>query len=340
MSYPNVFIIAEVGQAHNGEIEVVHDYIDASAKTGIDAIKFQTHIAEAESSVYEPFRVKMHGGDKTRYDYWKRMEFVQEEWLEIKNHCLQVGLEFMSSPFSNAAVDLLEKIGIDKYKIASGEVTNLLILEKIAKTNKEIILSSGMSSFKELDKTVNFLKSFGNKLSILQCTTKYPTQPEDIGLNILGELKERYDIPVGLSDHSGTIFPSLAAATLGARIIEVHITLDQTKNSDNPDASASLTIEELSQMVEGVRFIEKAMHKRGVKDINNKVLELKNIFEKSLAINKDLKEGHILTFDDLEGKKPANKGMSAGNFKKVIGTKLKISKKKYAFLNEEDLVLG
>ena len=150
------YIIAEIAQAHHGSIKLAHDYIDAMAKTGVDAIKFQTHIAEAESSIHEPFRIKFSTQDKTRFDYWKRMEFTLAQWKELKNHCNEVGLEFLSSPFSNAAVDLLEEVGVSRYKIGSGEVTNLLLLEKIAKTTKPVILSSGMSSFKELDNAVTF----------------------------------------------------------------------------------------------------------------------------------------------------------------------------------------
>ena len=133
-----VFIIAEIGQAHEGSLGILHSYIDALEDTGVDAIKFQTHIAEAESSEYEPFRVKFSYEDATRYEYWKRMEFTLEQWKGIKKHCDEVGLEFISSPFSNMAVDWLEELGVQKYKIGSGEVNNYLMLEKIAKTGKDI----------------------------------------------------------------------------------------------------------------------------------------------------------------------------------------------------------
>ena len=143
------FLIAEIGQAHDGSLGILHSYIDAVATTGVDAIKFQTHIAEAESSAAEPFRVNFSYEDATRYDYWHRMSFTKAQWIEIKKHCEEVGLEFMSSPFSQSAVDLLEEIDVKRYKIGSGEVNNFLMLEKIAKTGKPIILSSGMSSFVE-----------------------------------------------------------------------------------------------------------------------------------------------------------------------------------------------
>jgi N-acetylneuraminate synthase len=333
-----IFIIAEIGQAHEGSLGILHSYIDALSDTGINAIKFQTHIAQAESSKYEPFRVKFSYEDDTRYDYWKRMEFTLNQWKEIKKHCDEVGLEFMSSPFSNMAVDWLEEIEVKRYKIGSGEVSNFLMLEKIAKTKKDIILSSGMSSFSELDDTISFLKSFGynkDNLSVLQCTTKYPTQAEDIGLNILEELKERYNLKVGLSDHSATIYPSLSAVSLGAEIIEFHAVFD--KNMFGPDSKSSLTIKEIKQLVDGVRFIETSLNNKIDKTDNSKFKELKNIFEKSLAVNKDMKVGDIITFNDLEAKKPFGYGISAKEYKKIIGKKLTKDLNKWDFLTKEDI---
>ena len=161
-------IIAEIGQAHEGSLGIAHSYIDAMAQAGVNAIKFQTHIAEAESSEFEPFRVKFSYEDDSRFDYWKRMEFSEDQWIGLKKHCEDKGMEFLSSPFSCAAVDLLENIGVKRYKIGSGEVNNLLLVKKIINTGKPIILSSGMSSFAELDRTVNFIKQHSNDLSILQ----------------------------------------------------------------------------------------------------------------------------------------------------------------------------
>lgn len=329
------YIIAEIGQAHDGSLGILHSYIDALADTGIDAIKFQTHIAEAESSNFEPFRVKFSYEDATRYDYWKRMEFTQEQWKGIKDHCDEVGLEFISSPFSNFSVDLLESIGVKKYKIGSGEVNNFLMLEKIARTGKDIILSSGMSSFIELDETIEFLKSYENKISLLQCTTKYPTLPEDIGLNIINELKKRYNIPIGLSDHSSTIYPSIAAVTLGAEIIEVHAVFD--KQMFGPDSKSSLTIKEIKDLVKGIRFIEASLANQIDKSNNSQFESLKKIFEKSLSVNKDMEAGQIINFEDLEAKKPFGYGLPAKEYKKVIGKKLNKDLRQWDFLKEEDL---
>jgi len=330
-----VYIIAEIGQAHEGSLGILHSYIDALANIGIDAIKFQTHIAEAESSNFEPFRVKFSYEDDTRYDYWKRMEFTLEQWKEIKNHCDDVGLEFLSSPFSNMSVDWLEEIGVEKYKIGSGEVTNFLMLEKIAKTGKEIILSSGMSSFSELDETMKFLKPFGNKITILQCTTKYPTEAQDIGLNVINELKQRYNVRVGLSDHSGTIYPSFSAVSLGAEVLEFHAVFD--KSMFGPDSRSSLTINEIRQLVQGVRFMEISLNTNIDKNDNSKFQELKNIFEKSLAVNKNMQKGDILTFDDLEAKKPFGYGVSAKEYQSILGKRLNRSLKKWDFIQKEDI---
>lgn len=329
------FLIAEIGQAHEGSLGILHSYIDALAKTGVDAVKFQTHIAAAESSEFEPFRIKFSYQDTTRFDYWKRMEFSLEHWREVKEHCEAVKLEFMSSPFSIAAVDLLEEIGVKRYKIGSGEVNNFLMLEKICRTQKPIILSSGMSSLEELDRAVSFIKSFGNPLSIMQCTTAYPTPPERLGLNVMALLRKRYQVPAGLSEHSGRIYAGLAAVALGADLLEFHVVFD--KRMFGPDTSSSLTIDETKQLAEGVRFIETALRHPIDKSTNEEYAGLKKIFEKSLAVNKSLPAGHSLSFDDLETKKPAGLGINAADYQTVIGKKLLAPLKKYDFLRSEDL---
>ena len=328
-------IIAEIAQAHDGSLGILHSYIDALAQTGISAVKFQTHIAEAESSEFEPFRVKFSYVDATRYDYWLRMGFNKQQWKDIKKHCDDVGVEFISSPFSNAAVDLLEEIGVKRYKVGSGEVSNFLLLEKLAQTGKPVILSSGMSNLTELDNAVNYLKSRNIVVSILQCTTAYPTLPEQWGLNVIALLRERYNVPIGFSDHSGVIHACLAATALGAEILEFHAIFD--KRMFGPDAKASLQINEISELVNGVKMISTAMHTIENKTDNSKFEELKKIFEKSLAVNKDLPAGHILQFDDLEAKKPKGYGIDAKYFNAVIGKPLKTSLKAYNFLNEQDL---
>jgi len=329
------YLIAEIAQAHDGSLGILHSYIDAVAQTGVQAIKFQMHIAEAESSIHEPFRVQFSKEDATRFDYWKRMEFTLAQWLEIKTHCDAVGLDFICSPFSNLAVDWLEIIGVKAYKVGSGEVNNFLLLEKIAQTGKPVIISSGMSNFEELDQTIAFLKSKKVDFSILQCTTAYPTKPEQYGFDVMQELKERYQVPIGFSDHSAKVSTGIAAVALGAEILEFHVVFH--RSMFGPDAIASLTLEETKQLVAAVNDIYIAQNSPVNKNSNDDFKALKSIFEKSLAINKNLPAGHTLTFADLESKKPKGFGISAADFQEVIGRKLKVDKTQWDFLNEEDL---
>lgn len=328
-------IIAEVGQAHEGSLGMALSYIEALAETGVNAVKFQVHIAEAESSEYEPFRIKFSEQDKTRFDYWKRMEFSLEEWKLIKAHCDSKAVEFLASPFSNAAVDLLEDVGVNRYKIGSGEVSNFLLLEKIACTGKPVILSSGMSSFEELDRTVAFLQKRNVNYSILQCTTAYPTQPKNYGLNVIEELKKRYGVKAGYSDHSAKISTCIAAAALGAEILEFHAIFD--RRSFGPDASSSLEIDEIKQLVKAVRNVHTALQHPVKKNNIIDFSDLKSIFEKSLAVNKKLDAGHKLSFEDLEAKKPKGHGIEAFRFEQVLGRKLKANLQQWDFLNEEHM---
>jgi len=332
----SVFIIAEIGQAHEGSLGIAHSYIDALAGTGVDAIKWQTHIAHAESSPQEPFRVKFSREDATRIDYWKRMEFTHEQWAGIKQHCEEKGMEFISSPFSNAAVELLEELGVKRYKIGSGEVSNFLMLEKIARTGKPIILSSGMSSYEELDRTIEFLRPFGNDLSVLQCTTAYPTAPKDWGLNVLHELKSRYRVPVGFSDHSGSTTACIAATALGANVLEFHVVFD--KRMFGPDAPASLTIDETVSLVQSVRTLEQSLASPIDKTDNSRFTTLKGIFEKTLAVNRPMRKGEAIQFEDLEAKKPKDHGIPASDFRQVIGRTMRHDLEAWSFLTEGDLV--
>lgn len=331
-----VEIIAEIAQAHEGSLGIAHSYIDALAATGIDTVKFQMHIAGAESSEYEQFRVNFSYEDKTRFDYWQRMEFTPEQWQGLKQHCEDKGLRFLCSPFSMQAVDVMESMGVDRYKIASGEITNYLMLEKICKTGKAILLSSGMSSYTELEKTAAFIELHNGRLEgIFQCTTAYPTPAKLYGLNVISELKERFRRKTGLSDHSGEIYAALAATALGADMLEMHVVFD--KKMFGPDAASSLTIDDFKRLAEGVRKITESLENPIDKNDTTAYSELKTIFGKALAVNRDLPAGHIITFDDLETKKPGDKGIPAANYAEVIGKKLTTGLKKNTFINPQDI---
>ncbi|MES2779030.1 MAG: N-acetylneuraminate synthase family protein [Bacteroidota bacterium] len=331
----SIFIIAEIAQAHEGSLGIAHSYIDALAACGVDAVKFQTHIAEAESSSFEQFRVPFSYEDTSRFNYWKRMEFTPEQWAGLKQHCEEKGVEFISSPFSVAAVSLLEKIGVQKYKIGSGELTNYLMLDAIAKTGKPMILSSGMSDWKELDETIQFLKPYGNKLSLMQCTTAYPTLPEQWGLSVIGQMKERYHLPVGFSDHSGDIIAPLAAVGAGAEIIEFHSVFDH--KMFGPDATASLNMNQIQSLVTAIRKLTIALNTEPDKQHNDTFRELKTLFGKSLALNKPLRTGAQIQLEDLESKKPGDKGIPAKEYASVVGKTLRVDKQQWDFLQTEDL---
>ena len=193
-----------------------------------------------------------------------------------------------------------------------------------------------MSSYNELDKTVAFLKSRNVSYSILQCTTAYPTKPKEFGLNVIQELKNRYNVPVGFSDHSSTVEACIAATALGAEILEFHVVFD--KEMFGPDAKSSLTIEETTNLVKAVRNIEIALQYPVDKNDNSKFTDLKQIFEKSLAINKDLKKGHCITFSDLETKKPKGYGILASDYENILGKKLNKDLTQWSFLNDKDLI--
>lgn len=328
-------VIAEVAQAHDGSLGTALAFIDIAADAGADAIKFQTHIADAESSPGEPWRVKFSHQDKSRFDYWKRMEFEEEHWRLLKTKAQTKGLKFTSSPFSIEAVELLKKVGVDFWKIASGELSNRPMLDAILETKLPIVVSSGMSSWQELDEVVEPIRSAGVDLTILQCTTMYPTPPEKLGLNLIPEIRKRYGCKVGLSDHSGTIYAGLAAATLGINAIEVHITMH--KKAFGPDVVASLTGEELSELVHGIRFIETALaHPINKDEMATEMQPLRDLFTKSLVVRKDLKAGSILQKEDLTAKKPGT-GIPASQINQVVGKTLSCSIKANSFLKEADL---
>jgi N-acetylneuraminate synthase len=328
-------LIAEIGQAHDGSLGTAHAYIDAVAKTGADAIKFQTHIASAESTPAEPFRVRFSRQDHSRYDYWKRMEFTAEQWQGLADHAREKGLLFLSTPFSDQAVDLLERVGMPAWKVGSGEVNNPSFIQRMAHTGKPLILSSGMSGWPELDAAVRTTRECGAPVAVLQCTTAYPCPPEKVGLNVLSEIRGRYECPVGLSDHSGQMYAGFAAATLGANIIETHVVFSH--DCFGPDVPASITLVELKQLVDGVRFIERALGNPVTKEsMASELADLRRIFGKSLVAARDLTSGHVLSSDDVVLKKPGT-GIPASRLSETIGRTLRCSVKADSLLSEEHL---
>ena len=316
------FIIAEVAQSHDGSLGQAMAFIDIAADCGADDIKFQTHIADEESTPAEPWRIKFSHQDDSRYEYWQRMSFSREWWLLLKEHAQDKGLVFLSSPFSVKAVDWLEDLGMDAWKIASGEVYNEELLDRIEGTRKPVIISSGLS---ELSKSKALVERFLDKnidVSVLHCTTMYPTPPEEVGLNVLEAMRDELpaNVTVGLSDHSGTIIPSIVAAYLGASIFEVHLTMH--KKMFGPDVPASLDPKEFSELVKGIHFAVK-MRQSDVEKPDQliQLSTIKSIFSRSLVFNYDLESGHIIEEQDIGYKKPGT-GMPFEKRALFLGKKL------------------
>jgi N,N'-diacetyllegionaminate synthase len=329
------FVIGEVSLSHDGSLGLAHAFIDAIADAGADAVKFQTHIAAAESTPAEPFRVKFSRQDASRYDYWKRMEFTEEQWRGLAEHCRERSVVFISSPFSLEAVDMLSRIGQPLWKIPSGEPSNTQLLDRILDTGAPVLLSTGMSPFAETDAAVGRVKARGVPVGVFQCTTAYPCPPERIGLNLIPEYRRRYGCWVGLSDHSATIYPGLAAATIGADMLEVHVAL--SRDMFGPDVVASVTTAELRQLVDGVRFIERMRAHPVDKDASaEETAPLRRLFTRSLVSRQALPAGTVVTREHLAIKKPGT-GLAPSSIDDVVGRRLRRNVEVDQVLTAEDI---
>lgn len=334
LSRSGPLLVAEVGQAHDGSLGLAHQFIDAVADAGADAVKFQTHIADGESTPSEPWRVKFSLQDETRYDYWRRMEFTEKQWHGLRAHADERGLMFLSTPFSPEAVELLDRVGVSMWKIASGEVTNLDMLATLP-GDVPVLLSSGMSTLEELDVAVDTVRAAGRPVAVLQCTSAYPTRPDQVGLNLLDLYRQRWGCPVGLSDHSGTPFPALAATTLGADVIELHVTL--SPRMFGPDIAASVTVEELALVKQGMSEIAAMLANPIDKDAAaGDMDEMRRLFTRSLVVRSDLPRGHRVEKADLRAKKPGW-GIPPSSIGSVVGRRLTRDIERDELLTEEHL---
>lgn len=328
-------VIGEVAQSHDGSLGMAHAFIDAIAAAGADAVKFQTHIAAEESTPQEPWRVKFSSQDETRYEYWQRMEFTKEQWQGLKLHAEDQGLLFLSTPFSERAAEILAEMGMRVWKVASGEVGNIPLLKLMISSGDPVILSSGMSDWQELDEAIEIVRKNGNPLAVLQCTSAYPCPPERVGLNMLEAMRRRYDLPVGLSDHSGNIYAGLAAVALGAEVLEVHVAL--SREMFGPDVPASVTTAELRQLVDGARQIERMTSSPVIKEKMAEELEpLRNLFTKSVVAGTDLAAGTVLEPRHLKMKKPGT-GLAASHLPELMGRRLCRDLRKDEFLLLQDV---
>ncbi len=328
-------LVAEVAQAHDGSLGLAHAFIDAVADAGADAVKFQTHIAAAESSPREPFRVPMGGQDASRYDYWVRTGFTEAQWLALAEHARTRGLLFLSSPFSLEAVEWLSRIGVPAWKIASGQISDVPVFERVAATGLPILLSTGMSPLEEIDRAVARVRAHRLPLLVFQTTSVYPTPPEQVGLNMLETFRGRYGCPVGLSDHSGTIWPGLAAAALGADMVEVHVTL--SREMFGPDLPASVTTAELRQLADGLRWMCRMRHHPVDKDrVARELEDLRQMFMKSVVVLADLPAGSTLAAEHLSLRKPGT-GLTPERLPGLVGRRLRRAVRSLEVLQAEDV---
>ena len=312
----NVSIIAEIGSVHDGSFGNATKLIEAAARAGADVVKFQTHIADAETLPNAPMPSYFKG--EPRKDYFRRTGFSLPQWRELKAVCEGNGVSFLSSPFSQEAVDLLEELEVDSYKVPSGEVSNVPLLEYLAQTGRPVLISSGMSDWSELDAAVAALDG-GGPVTIMQCSSAYPCPPEQVGLNVLAEMRSRYCLPVGYSDHTTGPAAPLAAVALGATVIEKHFTFSRLMYGS--DAANSMEPDDFAAMCRHIREIERMLAAPVDKGDAAPYSEMKRIFEKSIVTARPLAAGATLTRLDLAFKKPGD-GIPAAQYTNVVGKRL------------------
>ena len=312
-----IYIIAEIGPNHSGSLDKAIELVDASKKAGADAVKFQFHIPQYESTKDAP--PPPYFNKEKPYEFFERTEFQIQGWFSLRKHVKELGLAFICSPFSIEAADILELMDIDAYKIASGEVTNIPMLEHIAKLGKPVYLSTGMSSYVEIVDALGALGGWRDftslDITLMQCSSLYPCPYDKVGLNVIKDLK-KYGLPVGLSDHTKTIYAPIVAVTQGATVIEKHITL--THNMIGPDASFSLTPDKFKEMVDGIRATDIMMDSAVDKDDLSIYKDMKYIFQKSVTSTQDITRGTTVNESMISLKKPGD-GIQPKDFESVIG---------------------
>jgi N,N'-diacetyllegionaminate synthase len=322
-----VLIIAEAGVNHNGDFEIAKKLVDAAADAGADYVKFQTFKANklvSETAKQADYQIANLGsGESTQYQMLKKLEMPDEWHFELKSYASKKGIGFLSTGFDEGSIDFLNELGMDLFKIPSGEVTNMPYLKHVASKGKPIVLSTGMANLSEISAAINVLTDNGinrNNITVLHCNTEYPTPLHDVNLLAMLDIKEKINTKIGFSDHTLGIEVPVGAVALGAKLIEKHFTLDRLM--PGPDHRASLEPDELKAMISAIRNIEVAIAGSGIKEPSNS--ELKNIVaaRRSIHLNKSLPKGHILSEDDLIMKRPGD-GISPMNMMSVIGRKLR-----------------
>lgn len=327
-----VFIIAEAGINHNGNYLIAKKLVNMAKKAGASCIKFQTHITEEEMTKTKILPGKI--SKKPLWDIIKSCELTEKEEVNLRNYCKEEKILFLSTPFSIPAVERLEKIKMPAYKIGSGELTNIPFLERIARTKKPVILSTGMSELKEIIESVKIFQKTKSPLAILQTTSEYPCDYKDVNLGVIDEYKKMFNFPIGISDHSIGIYTALGAVAKGASIVEKHITLD--KKMPGPDQKLSLEFNELVELVNGCRAIKSALGNS--KTILKKELPVLKFARESVVTIKEIKKGERFSNRNLTTKRPNTGEIPAKKFNKIIGKKAKKNIGKNRQLKYSDVI--
>ena len=336
-----VLIIAEAGVNHNGDIHLAKKLIDAASEAKADIVKFQSFKANTLVSPVAKkaeYQIKNIGNkDSSQLLMLKNLELSRQDHLDLISYCKLKNIKFFSTAFDTDGVDFLSNLGLDMFKIPSGELTNFPFLRAIAKKKLPIILSTGMATLKEIQQSINILTSYGankDSITILHCNTEYPTPMKDVNLKAMLTIKKKFGVEIGYSDHTLGIEVSIAAVAMGAMIIEKHFTLD--RNLPGPDHKASLEPNELKKMVSSIRNIEKAISGNGNKEPSKSEKKNLNVARKSIHLKKTLKKNSILTENDLIPLRPGD-GICPMNWENIIGRKLNKNLLKYSKLSYKDL---
>ena len=331
----SVFIIAEAGVNHNGSLELAKKLIDVAVEAGADAVKFQTFKAEnlvSKSAKKAKYQIENTGSDESQYEMLKKLELKFDEFEELKKYCDKKGIMFLSTPFDFESIEFLDKLGLEIFKIPSGEITNYPYLKEIGKLKKRVILSTGMANLCEIEEALSVLEKFGTNrenIIVLHANTEYPTPIEDVNLRAMLSIKEAFKVKVGYSDHTLGIEVPIAAVAMGASVIEKHFTLD--KNKEGPDHKASLEPDELKAMVKAIRNIEIALG-NGIKKPSKSESKNIEIARKVIVAKRDIKKGEKFSEENLTVKR-AWKGITPMKWDEVIG---RIADKDY----KEDEAIG
>ena len=319
-----VFIIAEAGVNHNGSVDLAKKLVDVAVEAGADAVKFQTFKTEDIVSLNSPkaeYQRKEQEDTETQFEMLKKLELKFEDFEELKKYCDSKGIMFLSTPFDIESARFLKELGLEVFKIASGEITNYPLLREIGSYRKKVILSTGMADLGEIEDAIDVLTEFGTKredITLLHCNTEYPTPMEDVNLRAMLTLREAFKVSVGYSDHTLGIEVPIAAVALGASVIEKHFTLD--KNLPGPDHKVSLEPHELKNMVRAIRNIEKALG-TGIKKPSKSEIKNLGVIRKVIVAKRKIEKGEMFTEHNITTKRVggSDEGISPMMWCEVIG---------------------